>query len=521
MLVSSRAQRVVFLALVVLAVCLPFSALAAPANDIDHHGDHHQHHLARRNWIEDLWNKIFGHRRTTTTTPTTPAPTRVPPPATATTTTARGVPAITTTAGAPPKPRSTTVRPAPSGPTTTTTVATRPPTVPTNTPTPQPPPPPADPDADGNLDPKTELAPLRRLEARMGKFNRVYDTLPLKGAAATIPWPSTYWPSYLDGANYRWQSSNTPSPIEKYAAAFSWNAQQLADQVSYQHGIDSAKSAKTCFTDWQCGSGSKCVGRRGTGIFGKRYCVATWEGVCDGWTGAALMLPEPRCTVTGPKGVQFNIGDLKGLMSSYFAAENGKHTSEISMSARCNTANPRKDENGYYSDATCDDATAGMFHLFITNWFEKSKTGFAFDRDTTAQVWNQPVYGYTTKSRGDVSRTDALRTLGRSFHIDSRATRIVRVETKVNWVTEISRWADMKLTLDQTARDVLRSTTYEYFLFLDAQGEIIGGEYYGDSKNDQPDFFWAPFAVEQEGVAYTALEYKELYKLWMQSVECR
>ncbi|KAI8590491.1 hypothetical protein BDZ88DRAFT_451160 [Geranomyces variabilis] len=457
--------------------------------------------LSKRDWIEDIWNRIFGHKTHTTTT-APPTRTQTPP---AHATTAAHVPAVTTP---PAKPGATT-----------TTARTNAPTTPTHAP-PTPPSQPADPNAQGDLDPKTELAPLARLEARMGKFNRVFDTLPVKGAAASIPWPSTYWPSYLDGANYRWQGSNQLSPIEKYAKAFSWNAQQLADQVSYQHGIDSAKSAKTCFTDWQCGGGAKCVGRRGTGIFGKRYCVATWEGICDGWTGAALMLPEPKCSVTGPKGVQFTVGDLKGLMSSYFAAENGKHTSEISMSARCNTASPRKDANGYYTDATCNDATAGMLHIFVTNWFQKSKTGFAFDRDTTAQVWNQPVYGYSVKSSKDVTKSQALSLLGQSFHIDSRTTRIVRVQTEINWVSETSHWADLSLPTSEIADDVLDATTYNYLLFLDNNGEIIGGEYFGNSKNDQPDFFWAPFAVEQNGVAYTAIAYQELLALWNKSVAC-
>ncbi|KAJ3023611.1 hypothetical protein HKX48_002159 [Thoreauomyces humboldtii] len=384
-------------------------------------------------------------------------------------------------------------------------------------------PPVVDSNTDGHFDTGSEVPSLALLESHFGAFERVFANLPTSGKAPTIPWASTYWPAYEDGANNRWAGANTPSPIEKYAQAYKWNAGQLADQISYEHGIDSAKG-KSCFSSWSCEDGAECVARRGSGgLFGKKYCVQTWEGICDGWTAAALTMPEPRCPVT-QNGVTFTVGDLKGLASSFMSAERGSHINTVSLSARCNSDSTSKDRNGFYSDPTCQDASAGIFHIFVSNMLGRLNKPFAFDRYTTAQVWNQPVYGYTVNSQKDVSRSSAQRTLGSNFRLDSRATRFVSVSLDLNWVTEVSYWDEINLTFKDNAnklKDVLSTTTYDYILFLTDAGEIIGGEWTGSSKNQQPDFFWVPVSVDKTAVAYTALAYTDIEELWTKSVNCQ
>ncbi len=44
--------------------------------------------------------------------------------------------------------------------------------------------------------------------------------LPRQGRIEQMAWPSTYWPTYEDSVNVRWQGQSSRSPIEKYDMAF-------------------------------------------------------------------------------------------------------------------------------------------------------------------------------------------------------------------------------------------------------------------------------------------------------------
>ena len=44
--------------------------------------------------------------------------------------------------------------------------------------------------------------------------------LPREGRATKEPWPETYWPTYQDSTNVRWDGADTLSPLEKYDLVF-------------------------------------------------------------------------------------------------------------------------------------------------------------------------------------------------------------------------------------------------------------------------------------------------------------
>ena len=56
------------------------------------------------------------------------------------------------------------------------------------------------------------------------EMNRTLADLPMNGATENSAWPDTYWPTYKDSTNTRWQETgeylNDLSPVEKYDAAF-------------------------------------------------------------------------------------------------------------------------------------------------------------------------------------------------------------------------------------------------------------------------------------------------------------
>src|SRR5204863_4437680 len=53
-----------------------------------------------------------------------------------------------------------------------------------------------------------------------GPLERRLSALPRQGSASVTPWPGSYWPTYRDSINERWAGTNSPSPAEKYGAAF-------------------------------------------------------------------------------------------------------------------------------------------------------------------------------------------------------------------------------------------------------------------------------------------------------------
>ncbi|KND01566.1 uncharacterized protein SPPG_03366 [Spizellomyces punctatus DAOM BR117] len=374
-------------------------------------------------------------------------------------------------------------------------------------------------ESDGDFDPATEIPSLTYLETAFGKFERKFDALPKSGEAPQLPWTSTYWPSTYDGINYRWKSPEIGSPVEKYAIAFNISSRALGNLVSKQQGIDAPWHTKQCVGDFSCASGDRCVSRRGSDV---KLCVADWEGICDGWTAASIMMPEPRCAVTF-NGVKFNVADLKGLMSAFFASDSGTHYYSMSMSGRCNVYNPNTDRNGYYSDPNCGDATAGMFHIFITNMLGRLQKPFAFDRETTGQVWNQPVHGYQIIKTQNLARFFAQTRLGFNYKLDPSAVKFVYVELAVKWISEVEYFDEMNLNYrDNMAalQKTLKTTSYEYVLELNAAGEIIGGGWVNASKNRQPDFMWVPTGVDKRASAFGAIKFTDLEKLWAQAVNC-
>src|SRR5687768_12153846 len=52
-----------------------------------------------------------------------------------------------------------------------------------------------------------------------GEFNYHATDLPLQGTSSNEAWPSTYWPTYEDSINTRWNGTEL-SPAEKYDRAF-------------------------------------------------------------------------------------------------------------------------------------------------------------------------------------------------------------------------------------------------------------------------------------------------------------
>ncbi|KAJ0412445.1 hypothetical protein ATCC90586_005465 [Pythium insidiosum] len=325
-----------------------------------------------------------------------------------------------------------------------------------------------------------------------------------------IAWPGGYWPVYADSLNYRWKS-NEASPAEKYARAFGLDVKEFQDRVSQINGIDAWTGNRACTSDSQCrslGDGSKCAIREG-----KRsgHCIPTWFGICHAWAPAAILEPEPRCDVV-KNGVKFHAYDLKGLMTAVY---DGAHVPVVFTGARFDGPDePAKyDKYGRYVDAARRDLGPGFFHIAVTNIMGKFKQSFVVDVTAGAQVWNQPVRSY----RIDESRildisSASMKLFGtRKYPFNADAKKLAYTRMSFSWIVEAGEDGPL---VPNRVDTYTRSAQYEYLLELDAQDNIIGGEWLHDSRYEHPDFLW--FSVQRpsmDAVTKLGLSYKDVREL--------
>lgn len=178
-----------------------------------------------------------------------------------------------------------------------------------------------------------------------------------------------------------------------------------------------------------------------------------WEGHCNGWAAAAILAPEPnRDRVRN--GIEFKVADQKGLLS------------ELYMNTYCNFygnrnwGRPGDDYNDIYPDE---------FHRLLINYIASGKSAMICDTEAGRMVWNFPLYKFESNWSTGWFDDRKLKVTTTVYFVDDNV-RPDFIGTK---------WFSQRLT---------------YNLILDGQGNIVSGEWTGDSKANHPDFVWVPTA---------------------------
>ncbi|HEX4925416.1 MAG TPA: hypothetical protein VFV50_15085, partial [Bdellovibrionales bacterium] len=163
---------------------------------------------------------------------------------------------------------------------------------------------------------------------------------------------------------------------------------------------------------------------------------------------------------------------------------------------RCNVKDPARDEVGRVIEPRCQDVNPGEFHLTLVNRLA-SQQSFVFDATYDYEVWNHPVVGYeytyfnpaTREATGDLAAAtvSAAAFSGDKFrkYRSGRAVAIAGVGLKLTYLRGAFPRAR---EAESEKHDAVTSVTYLYDLELDADGVIIGGEWY---SGRHPDFLWA------------------------------
>ncbi|MFO0579351.1 MAG: hypothetical protein U1A78_35565 [Polyangia bacterium] len=326
-----------------------------------------------------------------------------------------------------------------------------------------------------------------------------------KASLAITPWSDDYWALYLGCLGKRYSDPDFPgsedweenyeyvreNPVQQVLASGSAKAvDQLSPSEKYDLLIGDAS-----------GSLTTAMWNEGKWYFDRNGAVETWMGICHGWAPASYMLSRPTREVIllaadGKTKLRFYPADIKALASLLWANAN---TVSRLIGGRCNDKNPACDENGRVISSKVFDTNPGTWHLCVVNQIGVNKRSFVMDATYDYEVWNQPICRYeykyfnpqTLKVAKDLK--SAKVTKARFTKDRFRKYRSASAASFVGVMMEVSYVAEHEPTTratDGAANDNINTVLYKYDLELDANGRIIGGEWYTGKAH--PDFLWTP-----------------------------
>ena len=228
------------------------------------------------------------------------------------------------------------------------------------------------------------------------------------------------------GAIYLDKSGGTVSVMRKYDRAF--------------HG---GRMLATGWEQWDTTAYQQPVTQPG-GLFGRRQVTRigtpNWHGHCNGWAAAAIRHAEPQQSVTR-NGVVFTPADIKGLLAELYIYNEIQDLSGSSANIQ-----------------------AALLHAVIANWLGRGSHPLGMEADPGPEKWNYPAYAFNSTS---VKRSPR------------------QVEVKLN----LAYAKESQGEFQQSPR-IQRTKSFHYLLDLNAAGEIVGGQFFGDSA--RIDMLWVP-----------------------------
>lgn len=199
---------------------------------------------------------------------------------------------------------------------------------------------------------------------------------------------------------------------------------------------------------------------------------ATWEGLCDAWAIASILVPEPkngfRVPVRRPgrltdEDVAFSVFDIKGLVLKMYEAVEEEHFDYYGEKFTGTS-------NGWIYP----DLFPSEFHRLIDHYLGEMQQPFLMDHDPGPEVWTVPVFKANY-------RIEALEGVANA------------VKVKL-WVFTAGPAESNEKNYVGT-KQVIREYTYNLYGDLDRSGRILTvtrGQWTGDSVIGHPDYLFAP-----------------------------
>jgi len=261
-------------------------------------------------------------------------------------------------------------------------------------------------------------------------------------------------------------------------------------------------------------------------ILSQTKTVPLWMGKCHGWAAASTVVPKviKGITLKSPSGqeVYFHPDDIRGLITLQYSQS---PVASLFVGSRCNkkleTDNPSEkiaihEPTGAIWDDACFDNNPRTFHHVIANQVGIRKKSVVIDATLDAEVWNHPVREYSSiyfnldtmeetysvekakvaygrkkdqllglrneKWSEAHTKSKRLKAYQRKHGKEFRPTSVVGV------ITELTYLVETRPKHNKPAPDEFATAYYVYDLELDADGNMVGGEWY---MNQHPDFMWA------------------------------
>ena len=316
-----------------------------------------------------------------------------------------------------------------------------------------------------------------------------FSALPLSAELSNphYIWSDTFWAANKGGIAYRWNAEPNP---QLFRYRMMTKEQVKAAPLSELEKLSPAEKYDIFMGNYDYPLTRKVLSQNSPRDL-------WWEGICHGWSQAAVMHIEPaRNDIRSADGVvvPFGSSDVKGLLDLYYAKVHQTNR-RFQIGQRCKaigkvpgegdsrdrvTAEPSERER---NSANCSDINAGAFHVALANMIGVNDMGLVVEIDRYNDVWNQPVGKYES----EVVSTSRTRT-----------GSVVRMKMKMTYGEELNLLTPEErddeggfMSMDPvtgTPNNTTRTRTYEYTLELDQNGNVTGGEWI---SNTRPDFIWS------------------------------
>lgn len=324
------------------------------------------------------------------------------------------------------------------------------------------------------------------------KYESNLKNLPVSGKLAETPWSDDYWPTYKGGITFRWnkKAKKNENELWSYDLPDMTNLKSVRmDELSPAEKYDIFVGQKDFpLTTYERKRTNILKTIEGNPEFDKEFKIPTWEGLCHAWAPGTLLYTNPKpVTLKNKDGVyvKFGSSDIKALLT-YFLHMNDSETNFMGSRCEFDFAELEKEyKEGKITkeqllekieSKECSDVNAGAFHLVLANQLGIKKEGFVIDVTRDAEVWNQPVFGFSSQIKNKVGPLSSDAPFG--------TDKEVIVQTEVNYIKEVNQtWARTIPT-----GGALAKKNYVYSLSLDKNGKILGGKWLTE---DRPDFAWA------------------------------
>lgn len=215
------------------------------------------------------------------------------------------------------------------------------------------------------------------------------------------------------------------------------------------------------------------------------YVSTHWDGYCDYWSKAAVLVPEPKQSKI-IDGIEFTIADQKALHTYAHGRFDKKMYGIPYLGTR-------------ETDGAHDDLVPSAFHRIATHVLGVEKRALVVDIDPGTEVWNKPFDRYSWSIEKDPQLNYAYLVSAIPWYVNHRDEESDRL----------------------TANSDILAPRYTYRLYVDksqvrrGKFKVIAGQWTGASLDNHPDTVTYPLKDGQPSSHNSEFnkhlqEYKEL-----------